>query len=209
MKLKQLVLGVTTSLLAFSASAQQFSPALGVEGGWASIDQASRARSNAQLIANATSRTTTYTYDKGTYAGRFFLAFPVAKDFEIEAGYFMTGSLDTRYTNSAGSATESYEASGFDLAVVIKPAALNGFYLKAGMHRSEVEGSARVTIGGTTVSITESESGSGWVFGGGYEWQVGSAKDLFARVSYTFYNKLGGMSDGDAGVFALGIMKRF
>jgi hypothetical protein len=209
MKIKQIVLGVAVSVAAVSASAQQSSLALGVEGGWASIDQETRARSNGQLIANASGRTTTVTWDKGTYAGRFFLNFPVTKDFGVEAGYFMTGSLDTTYTNSAGSAKESYTASGFDAALVIKPETFNGFFLKAGMHHSEVEGEASVTIGGTRYALTESYSGSGWLVGGGYEWQVGNDKDLLARVSYTFYNKLGGMSDADASVFAFGIMMRF
>lgn len=209
MKFKRILLGAAVSLAAVSASAQQSSLALGVEGGWASIDQETRALANGQLIANASGRTTTVTWDKGTYAGRFFLNFPFTKDFGVEAGYFMTGSLDTTYTNSAGSAKESYSASGFDAALLIKPEAFNGFFLKAGLHRSEVEGEASVTIGGTRYAITASQSGSGWLFGGGYDWQVGNDKDLLARVSYTFYNKLGGMSDGDAGLFAFGIMKRF
>jgi hypothetical protein len=202
-------LTVLERLEALGRRAGRVQLALGVEGGWASIDQETRARSNGQLIANASGRTTTVTWDKGTYAGRFFLNFPVTKDFGVEAGYFMTGSLDTTYTNSAGSAKESYTASGFDAALVIKPETFNGFFLKAGMHHSEVEGEASLTIGGTRYALTESYSGSGWLIGGGYEWQVGNDKDLLARVSYTFYNKLGGMSDADASVFAFGIMKRF
>ncbi len=209
MKFKKTLLAAFTFFTALSAGAQQPSLALGVEGGWASIDQESRATSNAQLIANATGNTTTVTYDKGTYSGRFFLAIPVAESFEIEAGYFITGSLDATYTTNAGSAAESYRASGFDVAVVIKPQSFNGFVLKAGMHRSEVEGEQSVSIGGTNVAVSGSETGSGWLFGGGYSWQVGADKDLHARVSYVFYNKLGGLSEGDAGLFTLGIMKRF
>jgi len=209
MKFKRILLGAAVSVVAVSASAQQSSLALGVEGGWASIDQETRALSNGQLIANASGLTTRVTWDKGTYAGRFFLNFPVTKDFGVEAGYFMTGSLDTTYTNTDGSAKESYTASGFDAALVIKPETFNGFFLKAGMHYSEVEGEQSVAIGGTSYALTESYSGSGWLIGGGYEWQVGNDKDLLARVSYTFYNKLGGMSDADASVFAFGIMKRF
>jgi hypothetical protein len=209
MKFKRILLGAAVSLAAVSASAQQFSPALGVEGGWASIDQESRARSNAQLIANASGQTTTYTYDRGTFAGRLFLGMPMSKDFEVELGYFMTGSLDSTYTIAGASATESFTASGFDASFVIKPESFNGLFVKAGMHRSEVEGEASATIGGTRYVITASESGSSWLVGGGYAWQLGNDKDLLARVTYTFYNKLGGMSDGDASVFAFGIMKRF
>lgn len=134
---------------------------------------------------------------------------PISKDFEVEFGYFMTGSLDTTYRTTSASATESYTASGFDASLIIKPESFNGLFFRAGMHRSEVDGEASIAIGGTSASITESESGSGWLVGGGYAWQVGAAKDLEARVAYTFYNKLGGMTDGDASVFTIGIAKRF
>lgn len=210
MQLKKYAVAAILSLAAAGASAQQKeSGFIGFEAGWASIDQETRALNNAQTIANLSGRTTTVTYDKGTAAGRVFLGLDVSKDFGIEFGYFFTGDLDTKYTNSAGSATEKYRATGFDAALLIKPESFNGLFLKAGMHRSEVEGEASVTIGGTRYAITATESGTGWLVGAGYDWQIGSDKTLHGRIAYTFYNKLGGMSDADANVFTLGILKRF
>jgi len=209
MNLKKILVASLVSLGTVSAFGQQGSMSFGVEGGWASIDQESRARSNAQFIANTSGSTTTFTYDKGTFAGRLFLGMPVSKDFEVEFGYFMTGSLDSTYRIAGASATESYTASGFDASVVVKPESFNGLFFKAGMHRSEVDGEASVTIGGTRYAITDSVSGSSWLVGGGYAWQVGADKDLLARVAYTFYNKLGGLTDGDASIFTFGLIKRF
>lgn len=209
MNLKSIIVGSLVSLGTVGAFAQQSPVSLGVEGGFAVIDQETRALANAQTIANLSGLTTTVRYDQSTYAGRVFLALSAARDVDVEVGYFMTGSLDTTYTNSAGSAQEGYTASGFDVSFVLKPQNLNGLFLKAGVHSSEVEGKASVTIGGTTYAISATESGTGWLLGGGYEWQFGATEDLLARAAYTFYNRLGGMSDGDAGFFSLGLTKRF
>ena len=83
-----------------------------------------------------------------------------------ELGYFLTGSLDATYKISGSQATESYDAMGIDLAVVVHQ---DDIYFKAGMHSSELNGAASLTIGGTKYSITESISGSGFLVGGGIE----------------------------------------
>ena len=76
---------------------------------------------------------------------------------------------------------------GIDLAVVVHQ---DDVYFKAGMHSSELNGAASLTIGGTTYNITESISGSGFLVGGGVELDD-------TRVGLTYYSDMGGDADSD------------
>ena len=167
---------------------------MGVEGGitWADI----RAEETAQILANASGSTVSYEYDKATWMGRIFGDYAINSDIHAEIGYFLTGSLDATYTISGASATEGYDAMGIDLAIVMHT---DGAFFKAGMHSSELNGSANLTIGGTTYAVTESISGSGFLVGGGFE-----SDD--SRFGLTYYSDMGGDADSDMTFLSYGVM---
>jgi len=158
----------------------------GIEGGLGFADM--RAEETAQTLANLSGSSVTYTYDKATWMGRFFADYPLGEEISAEVGYFLTGSLDATYTISGSSATESYDAMGIDAALVLKQ---DSAYFKAGMHSSELNGSASLTIGGTTYNVSETISGSGFLVGGGIEIDE-------TRYGITYYSDLGGDADSDA-----------
>ena len=166
---------------------------LGVEGGllWADI----RAEETAQTLANLSGSTVTYTYDEATWAGRVFADYDLSTETALEVGFFFTGSLDATYTISGASATEGYDATGVDVAAVFKS---DGLYFKAGMHRSELNGVASLTIGGTTYNVSETISGNGFLIGGGIE-ADGS------RIGYTYYSDVGGDSNSDMSMITYGV----
>lgn len=166
---------------------------MGVEGGitWADI----RAEETARLLANASGSTVSYEYDKATWMGRIFGDYAINSDIHAEIGYFLTGSLDATYTISGASASEGYDAMGIDFAVVLHT---DDAYFKAGMHSSELNGSANLTIGGTTYSVTESISGSGFLVGGGFE----SDDD---RFGITYYSDMGGNAGSDMTFLSYGV----
>ena len=85
---------------------------------------------------------------------------------------------------------------GIDLAIVMHTSEA---FFKAGIHSSELNGSANLTIGGTKYSVTESISGSGFLVGGGFE-----SDD--SRFGLTYYSDMGGDADSDMTFLSYGVM---
>ena len=166
----------------------------GVELGWSPIEL--EADDTAQAIANALQETVTATYDKGVFVGRLFGEYGLASNMAIEAGYFKTSSADAKYAAASGTASESYDVSGFDIALALKSS--EGFFGKVGMHSSTVDGAANVTIGGTSYAATGSADGTGLLFGAGYEVDN-------TRYAITRYNDVGGI-DTDVTFLSVGFL---
>jgi len=183
-----------------AVSMAQTKSGFGVEAGYAWVD--TQAKENAQAIANASGRTTTVSYDKADLAGRIFAYYDFNNQFGVQLGYFKTASLDQTHTNSAGTATISYDATGIDLAGVFKPNN-SGFYGKAGIHQSKVNGAASATIGGTSYRLSAADSGSGYLAGIGFESPVD--KSMSWTVGITYYDSLGGLSDANATFVSVGL----
>jgi hypothetical protein len=178
----------------------------GLDGGFAQADL--KAEQTAQRLATLSGSTVTYSYDKSTGYLRGYVGFPVVENIFIEGGYFNTGSLDATYTISGSSATESYDASGFDLMAVYRGGDLKkgGFYGRGGLHFSELSGAATVTIGGTTYNIASmSASGTGGVLGLGYELEK-NAEGAGIRLGVDAYTGIGGLDDADFTLFYIGYM---
>ena len=191
------IIAIFFSLVLFSSQslkAEEGQFRLGVELGYSPVEL--EAEDTAQGIANALGETVTTTYDKGVFVGRLFGEYGLTSSTAIEAGYFRTSSADAKYAAASGSASESYDLSGFDLAVVLK--STEGIYGKVGMHSSKVEGDAIATVGSTSVILTGSAEGSGPLFGVGYE--VNNA-----RYGITRYNSVGGI-DTDLTFLSVGLL---
>ncbi len=190
------------SLLALSQIAHSQSSYFGIEGGWAFADI--KADETAQAIANASGRTTSYTYDKAAGMARIYYGTNVAKNIDVEIGYFATSDLKANYSNSLGTANEKYNAYGIDVSAVYRPAP-TGIFFKAGVHQSKIEGNARVTIGNFSASAAGSESGMGALVGIGYDAKL--TNDLYWHTAFTHLNKVAG--EVNANVISLGISKKF
>ena len=167
--------------------------AVGIEGGLGIMDFG--AEDTAQTISNLSGSTVLVEYDRATWYGRLFYEQEISKESFIDVGYFLTGSLDAKYTLSGASATEGYSMNGIEASYGLKT---DGAYFKGGIHQSEVDGKASITIGGTTYAAKASESGTGFLFGGGIETDG-------TRYGATFYGNVGGMDDADLLVLFYGI----
>ena len=128
---------IALSVLAFSQLAHSQSSYFGIEGGWAFADI--KADETAQALANASGRTTSYTYDKAAGMARIYYGTNVAKNIDVEIGYFATSDLKANYSNSLGTASEKYNAYGIDVSAVYRPQP-TGLFFKAGVHQSKIEG---------------------------------------------------------------------
>jgi hypothetical protein len=118
----------------------------------------------------------------------------------------MTGDVNATYTISGASATESYSGSGFDFSAVFKPEG-TPFFLKAGMHSSEIDGNASITVGGTTYAAGASKSGTGFLVGAGGESKLDDKSAI--RYAVTYYDELGGISGADATLMTIGYVVSF
>ncbi len=167
---------------------------MGIEGGLVYADM--RAEETAQALANASGSTVTYSYDEATWIGRLFADMPLSSEMSVEVGFFLSGSLDATYTISGASATEGYDARGVDAAAVFKS---DDVFFKVGMHRSELNGNASLTIGGTKYNVSETISGTGYLVGGGLELDG-------SRLGLTYYSDVGGDGDSDMTMLYYGVM---
>jgi len=186
------------------AGAQSF---MGIEGGYAYIDTA--AKDTAQSLANSTGRTVSYTQDRGAMLGRVFGGYDFDKIFGFEIGAFASGNAANNYAFSGTTVTakEEYKVTGFDGALRIKFQD-TGLFAKIGAHSSTVSAGASVSINGATyAAANSSKSGTGYLAGLGYETPL--SNDLFYRVTAYYYNALGGLSDANASLVTVGIVKKF
>ena len=181
--MKQLIKDLFASVCVFNVANAEVK--LGVEGGLTFADM--RADETAQIIANLSGSTVNYEYDEATWMGRLFADYAFTNELHMEVGYFLTGSLDATYKIASDQATESYNAMGIDAALVVHQDAA---FFKAGMHSSELNGDASITIGSTTYAVSETISGTGFLVGGGLE-----VDD--SRYGLTYYSDMGGDADSD------------
>jgi YD repeat-containing protein len=201
MKIRNKIIAILLAVFFMPAvSMAQTKAGFGVEAGYAWVD--TYAEDNAQAIANASGRTTTVTYDEADLAGRIYGYYNFNNQFGIQVGYFKTASLDQTHTNTAGSATISYDATGIDLSGVFKPNN-SGFFGKAGIHQSKVNGAASATIGGTSYRLSAADSGMGFLAGIGFEGPID--KNMAWTVGITYYDSLGGLNEADATFVNVGL----
>jgi len=200
LRLTCVALGFLLSFTNVSAAEQESRAYFGLELGFGWADM--KAQETAQALANATGNTVTYTYDAADLVGRLSFGYWLTDQFALEVGYFSSADYEATYngtySGTSWTAKESYSATGLDVSGVLKPSG-SDFFFKAGFHDSEVDGVGSFSIAGLSVSTSATYSGSSWLAGGGYEWDLGDAS---AILSYTFYNDIGGLSTGDLGLLS-------
>ena len=198
MKINYFVSFVFVLILFFSSLVKSDEISLGVDLGFGFIDIG--ADDTAQTIANLSGSTTTVTYDTGSWFGRVYGEYKIADATYIDIGLFTTGDVTAKYTLSGATASESYSANGVDVSAVIKENEKEGYFVKGGFHSSTIDGNADVTISGTTYAAQATASGTGFLIGGGFDFDGGQ------RAGATFYSNLGGDSAADMWLIYYGFL---
>jgi len=174
----------------------------GIDLGYAFTDL--KAEETAQTLANLSGSTVYYIEDAAAAYARLYYGYPINDKLDIQTGYFNTSSITAKYTIGASSASESYEASGFDASFKYRPSKDNGLYGKLGTHYSEISGLASITIGGTTYNIASAKAtGIGMMYGIGYDFGK-NENGAGWKIGYDFYNGIGGLSGVDFGLMYVG-----
>jgi hypothetical protein len=212
--MKQLI--VAMALLTSSAAFAQGGPRLygGVEFGAARLDN--QTGEIARTFVSELGGSAIARQDANIGVTRLFLGYRFDKTFAVEGGYFLTNEADYSVTGVTGgadpyTATAKVDYEGFDLAGLWFPLAESfdesGFFLKAGLHHSEANASVRITGVGGSATLSLDESGTGTLFGVGYDWRF--SKDAFLRGGVTRYLKVAGDSENNATVYSVSIGMNF
>jgi hypothetical protein len=127
-------------------------------------------------------------------AMRVLLGYRLSPDFDLELAYFTTGDYKQSATNGVASYNARLSAHGEDLALVYHfSETLPGMFVKAGLVQSKLDGAVVSTIRSRSSYATSTTSGLGYLAGLGYGIKLGGTFE--ARLGYTFYTNVGGMSN--------------
>ena len=191
---KFLFITITTTLIFFTLSVRAEEIYFGADVGLGLLDAG--VTENAKKISDLSNSDVSTDYDTGAGVARFYAAYKFNETTILELGYFNTGDVKARYTLSGNTADERYEASGFDTSILYSFDAseiLNqktniDVLFKAGLHSSTLDGNENIIIGGTSYAAKATDSGIGYLVGGGYDY------DDKNRIGISFYGALGGQS---------------
>ena len=156
----------------------------------------SGATENAKKISDLSGSDVSTDYDTGAGVARFYTGYQVKQGITLELGYFNTGDVKAKYTLSGNTADERYEASGFDASItysfdaseILDQKTNIDVFFKTGLHSSTLDGNENIIIGGTSYAAKATDSGIGYLVGGGYDY------DDKNRIGVSFYGALGGQS---------------
>ncbi|AYR25303.1 hypothetical protein RB25_12990 [Herbaspirillum rubrisubalbicans] len=199
MKKNIAVAAMATMMAAGSVAAQTVDSGvyLGLEGGITTIDGISPPIGGFK---------TSETNEAATL--RALVGYQFNKNFAVELAYFATDDFKQDGSNRTGSVRYNAKASvkGGDLSVIYKfTEFVPGLYLKAGVTHSSVD--YKINIVNSSLSASSSESGTGYLYGLGYDFSV--SQNVGIRVGYTRLEKLGGESDNKANLYSVGVKYKF
>lgn len=174
---------------------------------------------NTQLLANTLVTTVggsaSASQNSSIAIGRLYAGYNFNENFGFELGYGASSNINYSFNGVSGglvpytgSATESF--NGLDYSLVARPSissGLNNLFFKAGGTYFTDKTTVSVATSSVSASSSNSASGSGYLLGVGYDIPVAESVDF--RISYTYLNKVAGISGSNANVFSAGILKRF
>lgn len=196
MKMK-LALVAAAAALSFSAHAQ-VGFYIGAEGGVATIKDQSG--DIARSLVSEFGGSATVTQDTALGFGRLFGGYQFNKFVAAELGYLKTSEATATFvgTGSGGYAGDvALSISGFDLSAILKPfdkPGLNGLFFRAGVTSYEQKLTAYASTNAASARGTDTYSGTGTMFGIGYDLPVGPGA---IRFQLNTLQKVGGESNSD------------
>ena len=185
---------IITTLLSFTLTVKAEEIYFGADLGIGLLDVG--ATKNAKKISDLSGSTVSTDYDTGAGVARFYTGYKLNQVTILELGYFNTGDVKAKYTLSGNTADERYESSGFDTSILYSFDASEildqktniDIFFKAGLHFSTLDGNENIIIGGTSYAAKATDSGIGYLIGGGYDY------DDKNRIGLSVYGALGGQS---------------
>lgn len=215
-----LAIVILTILLPSNLFAQDFFESttpkgfVGVEYGWSKVDN--NTQQLADLFVDELGGRASVTQDTSVGIGRVFAGYWFVDMLGAEVGYFQTSDIRYRLSGTTSSAV-AYTSSGdlkykgWDYSLLLRPApnvpVWKGLYFKAGGHNTKTDLNFSIALPGLTYSTNINDSGSGTLYGAGYDWAL--TNNVFGRVAVTHFNKLAGESEDSATAYSVGVGLRF
>jgi opacity protein-like surface antigen len=204
------------TVTAVAAHAQQQTPAasrfyIGAEYGSATLKD--RSGDLAAALVAAVGGTATASQDTSVSVTRLLGGYNVSPNLGIELGYMQSGTVNYRFSGVSGSAyagSANISISGMDYTVVLRPSSapgLNGLFFKLGGHSLTQKLDVAVASGTAAVAGSSSTSGSGVLYGLGYDLKLSSNLDV--RFAYTGADKIAGISNSNINYLSIGLIGRF
>ena len=205
------ILAVLVSPNAFAEEAKTTGAYAGAELGYSKVKNDSQELAN-ELVSEV-GGSVIVTQDTGVATGRLFAGYNINENFAVELGYLHTTDINVDAAGVTGNsvaytAAADISLKGVDYAVLIRPSTstgLNGLFAKVGGHYLKASTDISLTTS-SSVSLSDSFKGGGFLLGLGYQAPISSNID--ARATYTYYDNVAG-EDGHANVFSLGILAKF
>ena len=212
--MKKLLLSVAiiSSVTSFSVSAQTFNPQFyaGAELGYAALANNAQTFANSLVATNGGSASVTQ--NRTIAIGRIFGGYKVLENVDLELGAAQTSNVNYNFSalsraNAAYSGTTSVSTMLLDYSVLLRPSISTGFnnlYLRLGGTWAKETGS---TSGTNVTGGNGSYSGSGYVYGLGYDQPINKTFD--ARFQINRLENVAGQSSDKVTVFSVGFLGKF
>jgi OmpA-like transmembrane domain len=146
---------------------------------------------------------------------RLLGGYKVNENVAIEVGYLKSSDFALTFSGQSGgnvsySGKGTVSFSGVDVATVLRPSIASGYnnlFATVGVHRYKANVGIGFSVAGTNYSDNSSDSGTGTLFGIGYDWKIAEGVDV--RWSLTRLNKLAGDSESKTTNVGVGLIKHF
>lgn len=209
--MKKTFIAVAVASVAFAAQAEGFYIGAGV--GYSKVPN-ELSKFNSEMVG-ALGGSISSTQDTSLTNLRLVGGYKINENLAIEAGYVNSSKWNLNFSGVSGgsvaySGNGNVSFSGFDIAAVLRPSintGYNNFFAVAGLHNYKAKVGVTFAVSGTNYANNTSTSGTGTMFGAGYDWKID--KDLDLRIQVTRLNKLAGESGSDTTNYGVGLIKHF
>lgn len=214
MKIK-LAVALVSTLLVSAVHAQTFTPGFYAGAELGDSQMKDQSGSFSASLVSTLGGTANASQDKNVFSGRLFGGYKIIENIDVELGYFQSNSYSINDNGVSGSGfaysgTNSLKFSGFDYAVLLRPSISSGFngaFLRLGGQHSKVTDDSTATVGAATRFASGSRTGSGFMIGFGYDFNV--AKNVAIRAEYNHMDSIGGNSNNAADTILIGVIGKF
>lgn len=205
------VLIATALLASLAAHADQSKTYFGGEFGVSKVDNVTGDLT--KNLVNAVGGSATATQDSTVSTFKLVGGYRYTDNVDFELAYFQSSTINLNFNGVASNSVAytgnaNMKFSGFEYATNLRPSVASGWndlYFRVGGHNSKVDYGLTVT-GNSTISTSQSKSGTGTLYGLGYDQKIDSTTKV--RYSAIKYTKVGGEDVGGT-VYSIGFVKDF
>jgi hypothetical protein len=159
----------------------------GLEVGRSTVSDQTKDTTNLLVSSFGGSATATQSSSINDY--RIFGGYKLNANVDFELGYLQTTNLSLNFSgvtsgSSAYSGSAKAKYSGFDYSVLLRPdvsTGMNNLFIRLGAHSLKSDTFLSITGVGGTASVSSDQSGTGTMFGVGYD--INIAKKIDLRVA--------------------------